>query len=105
MCAACNDILVIKKNGKIEYHGSSTDEMTLVQAAADREVQLLYREGDQIQVDVYGKVRKFKVRHKVEFTSERKRMTVVLENQDEDEDIVYIYSKGADSVILESCTT
>lgn len=45
------------------------------------------------------------MRHKVEFTSERKRMTVVLENADEDEDIVYVYSKGADSVILESCTT
>jgi magnesium-transporting ATPase (P-type) len=49
-CAACNDILVIEKNGEVEYHGSSTDEMTLVEAAANNGFKLIYRAGDTIRV-------------------------------------------------------
>jgi magnesium-transporting ATPase (P-type) len=43
MCAICNDILVIKKNGKIDYHGSSTDEITLVNAADKYGFKLIER--------------------------------------------------------------
>lgn len=105
-CAACNDILVIPVNGQTEYHGSSTDEITLVEAANSEGISLVYREGDEIRIQVQQSQQlKFRVRHKIEFSSERKRMTAVLESLDHDEDFVYIYSKGADSVILASCTT
>jgi magnesium-transporting ATPase (P-type) len=53
----------------------------------------------------------FTVHHKIEFSSERKRMTVVLEPKSDqgtslsESDSVIVYSKGADSVIIDSCTT
>jgi len=70
--------------------------MTLVEAAANEGMVLAYREGEHMHVDAQGQTRKFLIKHKVEFSSERKRMTIVLENADEDEDCVYVYCKGAD---------
>jgi magnesium-transporting ATPase (P-type) len=40
---------------------------------------------------------KFELLHKIEFNSDRKRMTIVLKDLSDGE--VYAYSKGADSVM------
>lgn len=50
-CAICNDVLVVKsEDGSIEYHGSSTDEITLVNAAKDFGFILTDRKGDIVTV-------------------------------------------------------
>ena len=78
-CAICNDILVIMNGKELEYHGSSTDEITLVNAADRFGVKLVSRTPTAYNVLVqgYGEMG-FDVLYKIEFTSERKRMTTVV---------------------------
>lgn len=48
-------------------------------------------------VDEYGVETTYKRLHTIEFTSDRKRMSVIIE----DEGKIYLFCKGADNVIIE----
>jgi len=54
-----------------------------------------------ITINMKGENRVFKLLEKIEFTSERKRMTVVVEEVGKASDYVYVFSKGADSVMYD----
>ena len=54
-------------------------------------------------LDVFGKEKVFKVLTKIEFTSDRKKMTVVIE--DVARKCIIVYSKGADFAIFERLST
>lgn len=101
-CSVCNDVLVIP--GQDDFQGSSTDEITLVNAAKDLGFQLTNRTPNEVSIMVknMGEL-KFKVLHKIEFTSERKKMTSVVQQEGSDE--VLVYTKGADNVIIKAATT
>lgn len=122
---------VDKETGKIEYKAQSPDEAALVQAAADmgfifkgreREVLLLQtpfggtnvggpEDGDEIidRESGYpssttageGSLERYELLNILEFTSARKRMSVVLRKLDGDDSRLFLLSKGADSVIFE----
>jgi phospholipid-translocating ATPase len=129
--ALCHTVLtsVHKETGKIEYKAQSPDESALVQAAADmgfvfkgreKEVLLLQtpfggakvggpEDGDEIIRDSQyssstpgeGSLERYELLNILEFTSARKRMSVVLRKLDGDDSRLFLLSKGADNVIFE----
>jgi phospholipid-translocating ATPase len=122
---------VDKETGNIEYKAQSPDEAALVQAAADmgfvfkgreREVLLLqtpfggtnvggpededeiiHREPGYPSSSTGGEdsLERYELLNILEFTSARKRMSVVLRKLDGDDSRLFLLSKGADSVIFE----
>lgn len=87
-----------EKGSAVKFQGESPDEVALVQAAFEGGMDLATRDlGEYLlrEVDFPG-LRAYKLLAKLEFTSDRKRMSTVLRCPD---GRVRIFSKGADSVM------
>ncbi|KAI8818556.1 uncharacterized protein EV422DRAFT_171786 [Fimicolochytrium jonesii] len=82
------------------YNAQSPDEQALVAGAKDFGIVYQSRTQDSITILVHGKPFTFKVLNVIEFTSTRKRMSVIVQAVEEPHTI-YLFSKGADSVIYE----
>ncbi|XP_043284852.1 phospholipid-transporting ATPase IF [Venturia canescens] len=80
-----------------EYQAASADEKALVEASARCGVVLTKCAGDEIEVKSSDGTLNFKRLETLEFSSERKRMSVVVRDSAGD---VWLYCKGADSVIF-----
>ncbi|RCI03572.1 hypothetical protein CU098_002818, partial [Rhizopus stolonifer] len=85
---------------QIEYKAESPDEAALVNAAKNAGFAFVNRKGDVLTVDVLGEEYDFKVLDVLDFNSDRKRMSVIVERPAPWNDIV-LYCKGADNVITE----
>ncbi|KAI8879317.1 phospholipid-translocating P-type ATPase, partial [Backusella circina FSU 941] len=85
---------------QLEYKAESPDEAALVSAAKNVGFTFIKRKGNKLTVDILGKEYIFKLLDTLEFNSDRKRMSVILERPEPWNDIV-IYCKGADNVISE----
>jgi len=109
--ALCHTVLtsVDPETGAIEYKAQSPDEAALVQAAADmgfvfrgrdRELLLLQT---PFSVDDEGEevLERYELLNVLEFTSVRKRMSVILRKIDSDDSRIFLLTKGADNVIFE----
>ncbi|XP_069676428.1 phospholipid-transporting ATPase IF-like isoform X2 [Periplaneta americana] len=81
----------------LDYQASSPDEKALVEASARCGVVFLGEEGESMSVMVKGRVRHYRKLNTLEFTSDRKRMSVIV--QDEDGQI-WLYCKGAESAVV-----
>jgi len=103
--ALCHTALasVDPETGAIEYKAQSPDEAALVQAAAD--VGFIFRGRDReilkLQTPFSQEVEKYELLNILEFTSVRKRMSVVVRKLDGDDSRLFLLTKGADSVIFE----
>jgi phospholipid-translocating ATPase len=103
----CHTVLAAEDGeGHIEYKAQSPDEAALVQAAAD--VGFVFRGRDReilkLQLPGSDTLHKFELLETLEFTSARKRMSVLLrriEPRDEKDNKIILFSKGADNVIFE----
>lgn len=98
--AICHTIIVEEKNGAMFYNASSPDELALTNAA--RHFGITFKERDEdSNVVVHNKFSKedqeYELLHVIEFTSTRKRMSVVVRSP---EGKVLVMTKGADSIIL-----
>ncbi|KAJ3129571.1 hypothetical protein HK098_001047 [Nowakowskiella sp. JEL0407] len=82
----------------LQYNAQSPDEAALVDAAKNVGVAFLQRQENQMNVDVFGEVRTYTVLHVIEFNSDRKRMSVIVQRPEGDK---VLLCKGADSVIYE----
>ncbi|VDL88566.1 unnamed protein product [Schistocephalus solidus] len=82
----------------IRYQASSPDESALVQASSRLGYVFSERTPDTITVVVQGQKQTFKVLHVLEFTSSRKRMSVIVKDP---AGRLLLMTKGADSVIYE----
>lgn len=86
------------KEDKINYQSSSPDELALVTAAKDIGFELVGRSSQE--VSIHNKIlnidENFKTLCEFPFSSDRKRMSLVLRDGDK----LFLYSKGADSVML-----
>ncbi|KAG8282309.1 putative phospholipid-transporting ATPase IF [Homalodisca vitripennis] len=80
-----------------EYQASSPDEKALVLAASRCGVVFLGTEGGYASVSVRGQIKKFKKLQTLEFSSDRKRMSVVVSDSD---DQVWLFCKGAESSMM-----
>ncbi|GAA6016553.1 hypothetical protein JCM10207_002838 [Rhodosporidiobolus poonsookiae] len=103
--ALCHTVLTSEEDGLLSYKAQSPDEAALVQAAADVGFVFLGRDKDtlRIQTPHDADVVEFQLLNVLEFTSARKRMSVVLRKMSEGEGQgqLFLLSKGADNVIFE----
>ncbi|XP_046588400.1 phospholipid-transporting ATPase IF isoform X1 [Neodiprion lecontei] len=79
-----------------EYQAASADEKALVEASARCGVVLQKNNGDEMEIRINNDVLKFRKLDTFEFTSERKRMSVVVRDGAGD---IWLYCKGADASV------
>lgn len=80
------------------YSGSSPDEIVLVQSAKEIGVEFIERSGDMCRIKILDKDHEFQVLHRFEYTSERKRSSIIVKDSTGN---IKLYMKGADKVILD----
>ena len=100
----CHTVLtsVDPLTGTIEYRAQSPDEAALVQAAADVGYAFCGRDKETLSLRTpSGEVEKYELLHILEFSSARKRMSVVLRRLGDSGRRLFLLTKGADNVIFE----
>ncbi|KAH9632793.1 hypothetical protein HF086_012618 [Spodoptera exigua] len=89
---------IINENGnKIDYQASSPDEKALVEVAERFDITFLGEEGNDLLLKVGEHTEMYERLQIIEFTSERKRMSVILRDRDgkeTDRDINIFANKG-----------
>lgn len=100
--ALCHTCLPENIDGKVEYQASSPDELALVRAARELGYIVATRTSKSISVDMMRadgtmETLKFDILDVIEFTSSRKRMSIVVRYPDGK---ISVICKGADSAIL-----
>lgn len=101
--AVCHSVLADKPEPQerpyhLEYKAESPDEAALVGAARDVGFPFVGKHKDTIDIEVLGQPERFTYIKTLEFTSTRKRMSVIVRASD---GRIILYCKGADSVIYE----
>ena len=98
--ALCHTIIAEEKNGVLIYNASSPDELALTNAG--RHFGLKFKDRDEdnnmvIENKLTKKEEKYELLNVIEFTSARKRMSIIVRNP---EGKVIIMTKGADSHVI-----
>ncbi|KAG0491090.1 hypothetical protein HPP92_007953 [Vanilla planifolia] len=97
--AICNTVVPIKSfSGAITYKAQSQDEEALVTAAAMLHVVLTRKSGNIIEVSFSGALVQYEILDILEFTSERKRMSIVAKDCQSGK--IILLTKGADEAIF-----
>lgn len=98
----CHTILVDDRTGK--FNASSPDELALVNAAKFFGYSFARRdEENNMIINIQGKERSYKLLNILEFTSARKRMSIIVEDVTRDaygQPEILVLTKGADSIII-----
>lgn len=101
----CHTVLaaIDPETGAVHYKAQSPDEAALVQTAADLGYVFLGKDRDILSLRSPGSadVEKYELLNILEFTSARKRMSVVVRRLDSPTDGLLLLTKGADNVIFE----
>lgn len=99
LLATCHTIFAHEKNGKLIYDATSQDELALVNFAKFVGVEYIGTdENNIISLKIKDEILKYEVLNSCEFTSTRKRMSVILRTP---EDRIILFMKGADGVVLD----
>ncbi|KAG7983659.1 hypothetical protein I3843_04G117800 [Carya illinoinensis] len=97
--AICNTVIPVKsKSGDILYKAQSQDEDALVHAAVQLHMVFVNRNANIIEIKFNASTIQYEVLETLEFTSDRKRMSVVVKNCQNRR--ILLLSKGADEAIL-----
>lgn len=105
--ALCHSVLPVYMGSEHErhltYQGQSPDEVAILNALRLNQVLVISRTRNTIIIDMKGIIQtsssiSFKILHTLEFTSDRKRMSMLIELSSGD---ILLLCKGADHVILE----
>ncbi|CAI2170053.1 12394_t:CDS:2 [Funneliformis geosporum] len=101
LLAVCHTVLVsTNADGEPQYKAQSPDESALVQAAKEMGYVFRSREPDNIVITApSGKEVHFELLNVLEFTSSRKRMSIIVRSPVDGR--ITLYCKGADNVIFE----
>ena len=107
--ALCHTAIAgVNEDNSLSYKAQSPDESALVQAAADSGYIFLGKEKDILRLKTPflegDAVEEYELLHVLDFTSARKRMSVILRKvatENDSERKLLLLSKGADSVIIE----
>ena len=99
LICVCHTVVADKKeNGEIVYNAASPDERALIEGAAKYGFKFLDRDSSHVYIEVPGeKTEKYQILNIIEFTSARKRMSVVVKCPDES---IKLFIKGADAMIM-----
>ncbi len=96
--ALCNNVTPIYTDGKKNFQASSPDEVALVNKAEEFGVKLKGRTQDKIIINnALSEDEEFKILANFPFSSERKRMGIIVQNTSSKEIVFYL--KGADIVM------
>lgn len=100
--ALCHSCLPETRDGEIQYQSSSPDELALVKAAHELGYTVTQRTSQQITLKIQAAdgseaTRVYDILDVIEFSSKRKRMSIILRCPDGK---IWLISKGADSTIL-----
>ncbi|KAK0428683.1 hypothetical protein QR680_010944 [Steinernema hermaphroditum] len=95
--ATCHTVVPEKVPEKVIYHGSSPDETALVRCAQLLGYVFHTRTPESVIISSNGCPRTFEILNVLEFTSDRKRMGIIVKTP---EDTIKLFLKGADTVIL-----
>ena len=102
LCHTCIPESTDQQEG-IRYQATSPDELALVTAAQEMGYLFLDRQSSTVTLKIFGRgdgadpvFAKYEVLHVIEFTSDRKRMSVIVREPD---GRICIHCKGADSVV------
>ncbi|RVE42848.1 hypothetical protein evm_012497, partial [Chilo suppressalis] len=96
MLAVCHTVIPEDTGGTVNYHAASPDERALVLGAARWGYVLETRTPSSVSVRARGKLLHYKVLNVIDFTSARKRMSVIVRAPSGE---IKLLCKGADSVI------
>ncbi|XP_010556845.1 PREDICTED: phospholipid-transporting ATPase 2 [Tarenaya hassleriana] len=97
--AICNTVIPVQsKAGDILYKAQSQDEDALVNAAAKLHMVFVSKNANQLEIRFNGLILRYEVLETLEFTSDRKRMSVVVKDCQTGK--IILLSKGADEAIL-----
>lgn len=94
----CNEVVTDKFNSTEVFLSSSPDEVALIKAAKSFSFEFLDRNRSGIHAKIQNSEKFFEVLAVNEFSSERKRMSVIVKHPDDGSARLYI--KGADEVIM-----
>eukprot|EP00092_Neocalanus_flemingeri_P094212 GFUD01119777.1.p1 GENE.GFUD01119777.1~~GFUD01119777.1.p1 ORF type:complete len:1194 (-),score=278.48 GFUD01119777.1:164-3745(-) len=87
------------EDGVTRYNAASPDEKALVEGAEKYDYRFVARRPESVTIKTCaGKMETYQVLNVIEFTSTRKRMSIVVKTPSGE---IKLYIKGADSVILE----
>ncbi|KAK0721666.1 hypothetical protein B0T26DRAFT_190368 [Lasiosphaeria miniovina] len=100
--ALCHTCLPEVKDGKIEFQAASPDELALVRAAQELGFLVTHRSSQAVTLRVSNgnggyEDRTYEILDVIEFSSKRKRMTIIVRCPDGQ---IWLLTKGADSAIL-----
>ncbi|XP_038055242.1 probable phospholipid-transporting ATPase IA isoform X6 [Patiria miniata] len=100
MMAVCHTVIPEKEqdSDKITYQASSPDEGALIDAAHALGFVFNVRTPDYVEINVMGKQERYDILNVLDFTSVRKRMSVIVRTSN---GTILLLCKGADSVIYE----
>uniref|UniRef100_A0A914I0U0 Phospholipid-transporting ATPase n=1 Tax=Globodera rostochiensis TaxID=31243 RepID=A0A914I0U0_GLORO len=103
MLATCHSVVPEREeSGHIRFQASSPDEAALVRAAQNQGFTFHTRRPNEIVVETGGSDRTFELLNALVFTSDRKRMSVILREKSADGAAeIKLFCKGADNVIFE----
>ncbi|XP_037297496.1 probable phospholipid-transporting ATPase IA isoform X3 [Manduca sexta] len=96
MLAICHTVIPERIDGKINYHAASPDERALVLGAAMFGYVFDTRTPQTVTIDAAGVREEYTVLNVIDFTSARKRMSVIVRTPTGG---IKLYCKGADSVV------
>ncbi|KAL4446594.1 hypothetical protein ABPG74_005532 [Tetrahymena malaccensis] len=96
--AVCHNVTPVIDQGQKVYQASSPDEVALVKIAEDLKMELVKRDQQKIVIkNAKGDEETFMILANFPFTSESKRMGIILRHQSTNRVIFYL--KGADSIM------
>ncbi|ORY60272.1 P-type ATPase [Pseudomassariella vexata] len=99
--ALCHTCLPEVKDDKVDFQASSPDELALVRAAQDLGYLVMHRSSQSVTLKITSendeKTETYEILDVIEFSSKRKRMSIVVRYPD---GRICIICKGADSMIL-----
>ena len=81
LLSLCHTVVAEIKENEIIYNASSPDELALINFAKFCGMEFKGVEGNIMIVDFKGKKHKFKLLHQFDFTSTRKRHSVIVEDE------------------------
>lgn len=88
--------------GQLKYTSSSPDEVALIKGAKNMGFTFLNRTTNTIEVMNHysGKLGVYEILVEIPFDSDRKRMSLIVINKNDPDNIVYVLCKGADNVMM-----
>lgn len=99
LLAVCHTVIPERmESGEVVYHAASPDENALVAGARRFGYEFDVRTPAYVEINALGVRHRFEVLNVLEFTSDRKRMSLIVRNEAGE---IKLFCKGADTVIYE----